>query len=224
MDMSIDAIKATVIKHPAAFIYVKDEQYRYIECNDNVLSFLGFTHIDQLLGKTDYDLFNACFARQYIQHDQATVAAGKLRVIESMLTGHGDIILMSAQKYRFFEEETQQSGIVGISMILNDRLIQSFVSMLDYTDFNEFHQNDSLFGIQVNQNALKPLTSKELEVLYYILRGLTQIQIADKLNLSSRTVEDYVNRAKLKLRCSNKAQLFEFAFKHELLNIISGYK
>jgi len=220
--MSINAIKATISKHPAAFIYVKDEQCRYIEGNDNILSFLGFTHIEQLFGKTDYDLFSECFAKQYVQHDQATIAAGKLCVIEASLTQHGDIVLMSSQKYRFFEEETQQSGVVGISMILNDGLIQSFISMFEYGDHNELNATDSLFSIRVNQYASKPLTKNELDVLYFILRGLTQKQIADALDLSSRTIEDYVNRIKTILKCLNKAQLFNFAFHYELLKIVSS--
>lgn len=81
----------------------------------------------------------------------------------------------------------------------------------------------STFGIKVNQNALKPLTEKELEILYHTLRGLTQKQVAHTLDLSARTVEDYMNRIKIKLKCRTKDQLFEFAFHHEILNIVSEH-
>lgn len=220
MELSIDNIKTMAEKYKNAFIYVKDECNRYVECNNNTLLFLGFTHIEELLGKSDYDLFEPYFARQYVKHDHVTALSGSLHVIESVLMPHGDIKLMSSQKYSFLHTETQQLRVLGLSIILKDQLVESFASMLTYNDFNVFKTSDSLFSVKINQNASRPLTEKELEVLYHMLQGLTQKQIADILDLSSRTVEDYINRIKMKLKCKTKDQLFEFAFHHGVLTLL----
>lgn len=220
MNITISEIKAKVSDNPHSYIYVKDEKYRYLEANNNVLSFLGFTYIDQLIGKTDKDLFMPCFAKQYIQHDKAAAAAGRLHTMESMLTQDGDILHMYVQKYRFYEPKTKKSGIVGISQLFTNHMMQILMPMLDCVPFNDEDSNNSLFSTMVNRYAKEPLTDNEIHVFYYILSGLTQKQIASKLEISFRTIEDYSNRIKKKLKCRGKSELFEFAIKYNLISIM----
>lgn len=51
------------------------------------------------------------------------------------------------------------------------------------------------------------LSKREKECLTYIVRGYTSRQIAEKINLSFRTVENYTERVKVKLKCSRKEDL-----------------
>lgn len=61
------------------------------------------------------------------------------------------------------------------------------------------------------------LTERELEVLQLISEGYTNMQIADKLFLSKRTVEGHrqilINKAEVK----NSAELIKFAVQHKLV-------
>jgi DNA-binding NarL/FixJ family response regulator len=55
------------------------------------------------------------------------------------------------------------------------------------------------------------LTSRETEVLRLVAKGLTYPQIAGRLRLSTRTVQNHVQNTLTKLQLSNKAQLVRYA-------------
>ena len=51
------------------------------------------------------------------------------------------------------------------------------------------------------------LTRREVECMYYLLRGQTAKGTANVLGLSRRTVESYIENVKGKLCCNSKSQL-----------------
>jgi DNA-binding NarL/FixJ family response regulator len=55
------------------------------------------------------------------------------------------------------------------------------------------------------------LTDRETEVLRLVAKGLTYPQIADRLTLSPRTVQNHVQNTLTKLQLHNKAQLVRYA-------------
>lgn len=55
------------------------------------------------------------------------------------------------------------------------------------------------------------ITRREFEYLSYIAQGLTCAQIATSMHLSTRTVENYIENLKNKLRCKCKGDLFRIA-------------
>ena len=61
------------------------------------------------------------------------------------------------------------------------------------------------------------ITKREAESLFWLVQGLTIIQTAYQLGLSSRTVEFYVKNLKLKLNCDNKKQLINTILQTNLL-------
>ncbi|MDQ1150635.1 response regulator [Sphingobacterium zeae] len=61
------------------------------------------------------------------------------------------------------------------------------------------------------------LNERELEVLELIADGLTNLEIADKIFLSKRTVEGYRQNLLDKTKVKNTAELVKFAFQHGLL-------
>ncbi len=60
------------------------------------------------------------------------------------------------------------------------------------------------------------LTSRETEVLRLVARGLTAKQIAARLVLSHRTVENHVQNTLRKLQLHNRAELVRYALEHGL--------
>jgi DNA-binding NarL/FixJ family response regulator len=64
-------------------------------------------------------------------------------------------------------------------------------------------------------NPLRPavpaLTERETEVLRLVAKGLTYPQVAAKLVLSTRTVQNHVQNTLVKLQLHNKAQLVRYA-------------
>jgi DNA-binding NarL/FixJ family response regulator len=60
------------------------------------------------------------------------------------------------------------------------------------------------------------LTDREIEVLRLVVEGLTARQIATRLVLSPRTVENHVQHLLRKLRLPNRAALVRWAIEHGL--------
>lgn len=61
------------------------------------------------------------------------------------------------------------------------------------------------------------LTERELQVLRYVARGLTNKEVAQALHISENTVKNHLKRILGKLNLMNRTQLTQFAFKRGLL-------
>lgn len=59
--------------------------------------------------------------------------------------------------------------------------------------------------------AVPELTARETEILKLIATGMTYPQIAERLVLSPRTVQNHVQNTLVKLQLHNKAQLVRYA-------------
>ena len=60
------------------------------------------------------------------------------------------------------------------------------------------------------------LTDRETEILRYVAKGLTAKQIAERLSLSHRTVENHVQATFRKLQVGNRVELARYAIEHGL--------
>ncbi|WP_155769687.1 response regulator transcription factor [Mycobacterium asiaticum] len=60
------------------------------------------------------------------------------------------------------------------------------------------------------------LTDRETEVLRFVAKGLSAKQIAEKLSLSHRTVENHVQATFRKLQVANRVELTRYAIEHGL--------
>jgi len=60
------------------------------------------------------------------------------------------------------------------------------------------------------------LTERETEILRYVAKGLTAKQIAARLSLSHRTVENHVQATFRKLQVANRVELARYAIEHGL--------
>ncbi len=63
------------------------------------------------------------------------------------------------------------------------------------------------------------LTGRETEILYYICKGFSNLQIAEKLSISKRTVDKHRENLLQKTGSGNTASLVIFAIKNHYFNI-----
>lgn len=64
------------------------------------------------------------------------------------------------------------------------------------------------------------LTDRQLQVLFFLLRGKTIKQIAKILELSHRTVDDYLEQLRIKFSAQNKYELINKAISYGFLNTV----
>lgn len=106
------------------------------------------------------------------------------------------------------------------------------VETIDAVFKNGFYYNSEVLAI-IRENIIsktKPkaqfsldLTAREKEVLQLICEQYTASEIAERLFISSRTVDGHRNNLLLKLNCRNVAGLVVFALQHQIVNIPLRY-
>lgn len=72
---------------------------------------------------------------------------------------------------------------------------------------------------QEHDSDIKPLSIREIEVIKLITDGLSYKDIAEKLFISSRTVETHRNNILEKLELKNNVELVKYAIKHKICSL-----
>jgi DNA-binding NarL/FixJ family response regulator len=67
-----------------------------------------------------------------------------------------------------------------------------------------------------DEDAFRDLSERELDVLNLVAKGKTNAEIANSLNLSDRTVGNYVSTVLQKLHLANRIELATYAVEHHL--------
>ena len=69
---------------------------------------------------------------------------------------------------------------------------------------------------QAEEDAFRDLSDRELDVLAELARGRTNAEIGHRLNLSEKTVRNYVSTILEKLHLTNRVELATYAVQHHL--------
>lgn len=69
---------------------------------------------------------------------------------------------------------------------------------------------------KADEDAFRELTDREMDVLIHLAKGKTNAQIGSLLNLSEKTVGNYVGNMFDKLHLNNRIELAAYAYEHHL--------
>jgi two-component system, NarL family, response regulator DevR len=69
---------------------------------------------------------------------------------------------------------------------------------------------------KAEEDAFRDLSDREMDVLVHLARGRTNAQIGALLNLSEKTVGNYVSNMFEKLQLNNRIELAAYAYEHHL--------
>lgn len=79
------------------------------------------------------------------------------------------------------------------------------------TDESAFlHPVDNKSAAVENYELWQKLTPREIDVAQHIASGLSNAEVADKLNLSKHTVDSYLKKAYFKLGVHSRSELINF--------------
>jgi len=122
--------------------------------------------------------------------------------------------------------EALESGCMGVLLKSNtdtDVLVEAICRVNDGHIFIDSSLRQSALQSSDNkvseQHVTIQLTIRETEILVEIAKGLSNIEIAAKLFISVRTVENHRNRIMLKSGSKNSVALLKFAFDRKLIEL-----
>ncbi|MCG8699438.1 MAG: PAS domain-containing protein, partial [Bacteroidales bacterium] len=116
----------TIIDNIPDLIFVKDTESRYVTANQATIELTGVGSLENLIGKSDYDIHEKSVAAKYFEDDKnilktKTPLVNKENKVEIVMEGQESVIYFSSTKVPFFDADNRIIGIVAISRDITER-------------------------------------------------------------------------------------------------------
>lgn len=163
----------------------------------------GFDSEKNATEKSYFKRFTTSTAHTLLQYDQEAMINEATRIYEETIqyNNHDEKHRLLSVKMPWYNIENKVIGLFGCCIYLDKNPLADFL-----TSMTEM----GLFNIDENKNSDNKkvvLPRQQKTCANYLLQGLSNNEIAVKMNLSQRTIESYVEAMKNKFHCRNKAQL-----------------
>ncbi len=106
-----------IMKSSSDLVYAKDSEFKYICCSPAFVRFAGMTSVDEVVGKTDFELFGAQIAQQF-RNDEVELFKTGVSLVdkeERLLGEDGMSHYLSTSKYLLRDTLGQTIGLYGVS-------------------------------------------------------------------------------------------------------------
>ncbi len=121
--ISSNARMAAILDNIPDLAWVKDIEGRYIAANQVLARTLGLADADDLIGKTDFDIWPSEIAEGYRRADTEVIASGERKRIEGLhLRGDGSTFSVETIKTALRDPEGRIIGTVGIARDATERI------------------------------------------------------------------------------------------------------
>lgn len=113
----------TITDNAIDFIYVKDTQGRHIFSNPAHLVSLGIKHLDDIMYKTNLDIYGKDIGADYDATERILLDTEQsiVNLIESRFDANGKQIWLSTTKVPWQDDKNEVKGIVGITHDITER-------------------------------------------------------------------------------------------------------
>ncbi|HIF7278303.1 TPA: helix-turn-helix transcriptional regulator [Yersinia enterocolitica] len=190
---------------------VKDNQSRYVYANNRLHRLLALPDKFNMEGRTDGELPTPIseFQPEYQEHDR------KVKLLQDRITsveihawdGRSYYQPYFVDKYPLMDENGVSQGV-----ICHGRPVEDVV--LTYL-------NKIKIPISLILTPPSDLFSKrEWEVLFYILHSFSSTEIAKKLYLSSRKVDNITQKIYKKAVVSRRQQMVDYCYENKIINYV----
>lgn len=191
--------------HPSLPMHVhcKDLKGRYIASNERVLLDAGFhNNEDDLYGRTDDDLdfLNEGEAESFKAIDKFILTTEKTHFFTQSVT-LADGITYIAMNHKT-PLRSKQNNVIGV-------LSYGTITKPNYSAY--FDPKYPMFNLlfSANSHLLESLSPRQIDCLYFLVRGFTVKEIAKQISLSPRTVEHYLETIKDKFGCKKRPEIID---------------
>lgn len=186
--------------------YLLDTHCITHKMNDHGAISIGFDSARHAQGKTIASVSNKKTGQRLITNSFNVMRQQRITVIEeTQLKRNGEQQHFLSMKVPLYIHNTV-AGLFGCSIILGKHnLISSLQKIAGIIPLNQH----AVFNHYISNNSPIPLSTREHQCLVLAIRGKTAKQTAIMLNLSYRTVEEYLNNVKRKLNVTSKSQMID---------------
>ncbi len=112
----------TLLQHSPDLIYFKDSSSRFVRVSDALVKHLGLDSADELIDKTDSDVFDPTESGVYLSDEQQIMATGVPLIgkEEFQIAADGRRVWLSTTKAPLYTDSGEIVGVFGISRDITD--------------------------------------------------------------------------------------------------------
>lgn len=194
------------LKNLPGLINWKNTHSEFMGSTKAVAWMAGFESPEQIVGKNDDHMpwGENGYSELFRAEDQET-QAGKILYILGQYHYHNRERLFFIKKMPIVKSDIIMGTLNHLVEIFPPTL-RNVVATLGDSDLEiSLELINNIRSVFFNRNFL--LSKREEDCVYYLLKGLSAKEIAQKLNISYRTVEFYIKTLKEKLECNKTSSL-----------------
>lgn len=212
-------ISDIIEQFPGVF-YVMNTRLQYISSNSYTANLFGFASVADMLGKVVSDMNCPAVAcsTEFIYQDTLVLSTQQEMTFLDMHTYNAEYETVLITKKKPWYEEGRLAGIINCGTPIQSSMIRSVIKAFAQSDTQYFPTGRATERSYIvgNSHLNVKLTHREMECLFYLLRGKSHHSIADALNLSINTINSHLKNIKRKCHCHTREELIEYAIKNDL--------
>jgi two-component system, OmpR family, aerobic respiration control sensor histidine kinase ArcB len=114
-------VKDFIINQAIGNLYWKNKQGRYLGCNNAFARLLGLSSPNEIIGKTDRDLFLKTLGEEQLKAiiylDHLIMTTGREKTVEETVHNpHGEVTYQITRKVPLYDKQKKIIGIAGTSI------------------------------------------------------------------------------------------------------------
>ncbi|MDR3477204.1 MAG: LuxR C-terminal-related transcriptional regulator [Gammaproteobacteria bacterium] len=177
--------------------------------NQQSVEICGFKSDEDSRGKSLYDVSDAESAKKLIDNCNEVIAENRIKIFEELnVRNDGVSLQFLSVKAPWYNDNDEIVGIFGCSIVLGQQsLAESLLQIAQLGLLSSPNVVVSNTVIPEKSHNNETLSDRESLCVLHLCKGFTMKEIAKIIGLSPKTVETYIDRAKQKFKCRNKAEL-----------------
>jgi PAS domain S-box-containing protein len=153
-------------------VFVKDENHKWVVLNDKACEMLGRPR-EELLGKTDYDVFSRDQADQFWREDDTAFATGGTAVNDDTINWNGEVRIVSTKTSKFTQGTTGKRYLA--------RSIRDITDLKKYENALEERLHFELVASRISAQLINPPSSDIEQVIEDGLMEIGEFIGADRV-------------------------------------------
>lgn len=211
---SCRAAACSVLVQLPGLVVVKSLDSRLLAMNAAFARLLGVDPNTAVSGKFEYELapYLEGAADAFLQQDQQTLQRQRSRFVDVLSYQGGTPRVILAEKSCLVDTDGKPFALLFHGSDLTDRVFGQIGALLEHHVGQARRPKHAPISYAIEAPAQRrALSAREEECLFFLLRGHTARRIAQKLFLSTRTVEGYIEQLKNAFGAASKTALVEQA-------------
>ena len=210
---------AEIMQLPFNFYFLNTQGHTQIMNEESALM-CGFNSAEDALGKSLHHVSLGHSAAELIDNCTQVINEQLLRIFEEEnVRKDGTSLHFLSIKCPWYNSNEQIMGVFGCSIVLGKHsLSSSLASVIELGLFDSaqipFNRALSSPSFKINKTHL---SKREIECLRLTIKGYTAKRIAKELDISHRTVEEYLVNIRIKAGAASKAELIEMTIDQFIL-------